>query len=85
MQKYYYDQPDQLIPNKKSTNTLDCQGTHSIRKVKGRMLNYSNKNTLLLKIKVMDNFRFPILSKDYIENRLNEIKNNDKIRERLTS
>ena len=35
--------------------------------------------------KVMDNFRFPILSKDYIDNRLNEIKNSDRIRERLTS
>ena len=52
---------------------------------KGRMFNYSNKNTLLLKTKVMDNFRFPILSKDYIDNRLNEIKNSDRIRERLTS
>ena len=52
---------------------------------KGRMFKYSNKNTLLLKTKVMDNFRFPILSKDYIDNRLNEIKNGDKIRERLIS
>ena len=52
---------------------------------KGRMFNYSNKNSLLLKTKVMDNFRFPILSKDYIDNRLNEIKNSDRIRERLTS
>ena len=42
------------------------------------------KNTLLLKKKVMDNFRFPILSKDYIDNRLNEIKNSDKIRERTS-
>ena len=49
------------------------------------MFNYSNKNTLLLKTKVMDNFRFPILSKDNIDNRLNEIKNSDKIRKRLTS
>jgi hypothetical protein len=52
---------------------------------KGRMFKYSNKNTLLLKTKVMDNFRFPILSKDYINNRLNEIKKSDKIRERLIS
>ena len=47
---------------------------------KGRMFKYSNKNTLPLKTKVMDNFRFPILSKDFINNRLNEIKHSDKIK-----
>ena len=52
---------------------------------KGRMFKYSNKNTLLLKTKVLDNFRFPILSKDYLNHRLNEIRNSDKIRARIIS
>ena len=47
---------------------------------KGRMFKYSNKNTLILQTKVLDNFRFPILSKDYLNHRLNEIRNSDKIR-----
>ena len=47
---------------------------------KGRMFKYSNKNSLLLKSKVLDNFRFPIISKDYPNHRLNEIRNSDKIR-----
>ena len=45
---------------------------------KGKLFKPSNKNTLVLKTKVMDNFRFPIVSKDYLKHRLNEIKNIDK-------
>ena len=40
---------------------------------------------LVLKTKVMDNFQFPIVSKDYLNHRLNEIKNIDKIKVRLHS
>ena len=47
---------------------------------KGKLFKLSNKNTLVLKTKVMDNFRFPIVSKDYLNHRLNEIKNIDKIK-----
>ena len=46
---------------------------------RGRMFKYSNRNTLLLKTKVIDNFRFLILSKDYLNHRVNEIRNSDKL------
>ena len=52
---------------------------------KGKLFKLSNKNTLVLKTKVMDNFRFPIVSKDYLNHRLSEIKNIDKIKARLHS
>jgi hypothetical protein len=52
---------------------------------KGKLFKLSNKNTLVLKTKVMDNFRFPIVSKDFLNHRLNEIKNIDKIKVRLHS
>ena len=52
---------------------------------KGKLFKLSNKNTLVLKTKVMDNFRFPIVSKDYLNHRLNEIKYIDKIKVRLHS
>ena len=34
-------------------------------------------------LKVHNNFRFPIVTNDYIEHRLNEKRNNDEIREKL--
>ena len=50
---------------------------------KGKLFNYSNKNTIILKTQVHNNFRFPIVTNDYIEHRLNEKRNNDEIRENL--
>ena len=50
---------------------------------KGKLFNYSNKNTIILKTQVHNNFRFPIITKDYIEHRLSEKRNNDEIREKL--
>ena len=41
------------------------------------------KKTLLLKTKMHDNFRLPILSKDYLIHRLNEIKDINFIRSNL--
>ena len=52
---------------------------------KGKLFKLSNKNTVVLKTKVMDNFPFPIVSKDYLNHRLNEIKNIEKIKVRLHS
>ena len=52
---------------------------------KGKLFKLSNKNTVVLKTKVMDNFRFPITSKDHLNHRLNEIKNIDNIKARLHS
>ena len=52
---------------------------------KGKLFKLSNKNTLVLKTKVMDNFRFPIVSKDHLYHRLNEIKNIDKTKVKLLS
>ena len=60
---------------------LEVEGKYD----KGRMFKYSNKNTILLKTNIQDNFRFPILSKDYVNHRLNEIRNCDKIRAGLLS
>ena len=48
---------------------------------KGKLFNYSNKNTIILKTQIHNNMRFPIVSKDYIEHRLNEKKNRDKMKE----
>ena len=50
---------------------------------KGKLFKLSNKNTVVLKTKVMDNFRFPILSKDHLDHRLNELKNTGKIKASL--
>ena len=52
---------------------------------KGKLFKLSNKNTVVLKTKVMDNFRFPITSKDHLNHRLNEVKNIDNIKARLHS
>ena len=62
------------------TETLELLQEVEGKNDKGRIFKYSNKNSLLLKTKVLDNFRFPILSKDYLNHRLNEIRNSDKIR-----
>ena len=87
MQKHYYE----LGTDQKLTTTMDWQITYQSRNPwllqevegktdKGRMFKYSNKNTLLLKTNVLDNFRFPILSKDYLNHSFNEIRNSDKIK-----
>ena len=46
---------------------------------KGKLFNYSNKNT------VHNNMRFPIVQKDYVEHRLNEKRNRDKIKRKMYS
>ena len=50
---------------------------------KGKLFNYSNKNTIILKTQIHNNLRFPIVSKDYIEHRLNEKRNCDLMNEKL--
>ena len=50
---------------------------------KGKLFNYSNKNTVVLKTQVHNNFRFPIVPKDYIEHRLNEKRNRDRIKRNM--
>ena len=50
---------------------------------KGKLFLLSNKNTVVLKTKVMNNFRFPITSKDFLSHRINEINNIDKIKVKL--
>jgi 5S rRNA maturation endonuclease (ribonuclease M5) len=42
---------------------------------KAKLFQYSNKNTIVLKTNIYNNFRFPNLGKDYREHRLNEAKN----------
>ena len=74
-----------LLPLWTRTETLELLQEVEGKTDKGRMFKYSNKNTLLLTTKVMDNFRFPIISKDYLNNRLTEIRNSDKIRASLIS
>jgi hypothetical protein len=55
------------------------------RTEKGKLFKLSNKNTVVLKTKVMDNFRFPITSRDHLTHRLNEIKNINNIKVKLHS
>ena len=50
-----------------------------------KLFKLSNKNTVVLKTKVMDNFRFPITSKDHLNHRINEIKNINNIKVKLHS
>ena len=50
---------------------------------KGKLFLLSNKNTVVLKTKVMNNFRFPITSKDHLNHRINEINNIEKIKVKL--
>ena len=39
---------------------------------KAKLFQCSNKNTIVLKTNIYNNFRFPILGKDYRAHRLNE-------------
>ena len=41
---------------------------------KAKLFDYSNKNTVVLKVSVNNNFRFPIVHRDYATHRLNERK-----------
>ena len=50
---------------------------------KGKLFNYSNKNTVVLKTQVHNNMRFPIVQKDYVEHRLNEKRNCEKIKKKM--
>ena len=50
---------------------------------KGKLFNYSNKNTVILKTQVHNNMRFPIVQKDYAEHRINEKRNRDKIKRKM--
>ena len=50
---------------------------------KAKLFDYSNKNTVVLKTQVLNNFRFPIVTKDYNTHRLNERKNNQRIKFKL--
>ena len=50
---------------------------------KGKLFNYSNKNTVVLKTQVHNNMRFPIVQKDYVEHRLNEKINREKIKKQM--
>jgi hypothetical protein len=50
---------------------------------KGKLFNYSNKNTVVLKTQVHNNMRFPIVQRDYVEHRLNEKRNRDKIKKKM--
>ena len=47
---------------------------------KGKLFNYSNKNTIVLKTQVHSNLRFPIEPQDYIEHRLNEKRNRTRLK-----
>jgi hypothetical protein len=46
---------------------------------KGKLFNYSNKNTIVIRT-VQNNYRFPIIALDYKEHRINEKRNNTRIR-----
>ena len=48
---------------------------------KGKLFNYSNKNTIVLKTLI--HLRFPIVPRDYVEHRLNEKRNRDTIKKKM--
>ena len=50
---------------------------------KGKLFNYSNKNTVVLKTQVHNNLRFLIVQRDYVEHRLNEKRNRDRIKKQM--
>ena len=50
---------------------------------KAKLFDYSNKNTMVLKSKLHNNYRFPIVTKDYATHRLNERKNNKLIKYKM--
>ena len=47
---------------------------------KGKLFNYSNKNTIVIRTQVHNNYRFPIVALDYKEHRINEKRNNTRIK-----
>ena len=50
---------------------------------KGKLFNYSNKNTIVIRTQVHNNYRFPIVALDYKEHRINEKRNNTRIKNTL--
>ena len=60
-----------------------CTVTLGPKTDKGKLFNYSNKNTVVLKTQVHNNLRFPIVQRDYVEHRLNEKRNRDRIKKKM--
>ena len=50
---------------------------------KGKLFNYSNKNTIVITTQVHNNYRFPIVAVDYQQHRINEKRNNKRIKNTL--
>ena len=71
---------DNLLPLWTGCELSEAEALELLEEVEGKtdndkLFNYSNKNTIILKTLVQNNFRFPIVPKDYIEHRLNEKRN----------
>ena len=56
------------------TETLELLEEVEGKTDKAKLFDYSNKNTVVLKISVNNNFRFNIEKRDYTTHRLNEKK-----------
>ena len=56
------------------TETLELLEEVEGKTDKAKLFDYSNKNTVVLKISVNNNFRFPIVHRDFATHRLNERK-----------
>ena len=65
------------------TETLELLEEVEGKTDKGKLFHYSNKNTIVIKTQVHNNFRFPIVAKDYKEHRLSEKRNNTRIKNTL--
>ena len=50
---------------------------------KGKLFNYSNKNTIVIQIQVHNNYKFLIVALDYKEHRINEKRNTIRIKNTL--
>jgi hypothetical protein len=51
--------------------------------IRGKLFNYSNKNTIVITTQVHNNYRFPIVAGDYQQHRINEKRNNILIKNTL--
>ena len=69
-----------LWTGRELTETIELLEKVEGKTDKAKLFSYSNKNTLVLKTSVNNNFRFPIIPKDYAAHRFNERKNNQRIK-----
>ena len=79
---------DNLLPLWTRRELSEMETLELLEEVEGKtdkekLFNYSNKNRVVLKIQVHNNLRFQIVQRDYVEHRLNEKRNRDRIQKQM--